>query len=158
MLRFKLLITSIIVLLAQPALSASWLECNSDSAKKLRWSGNSTTARINTNSFTGNNLTAVQRGINVTNANPSPFIINTTTETGGASRGNGQNEIYAKSISPPAFAQMNHHCYWFFGWHYGLDEVDIVLDSDRTWTNSTAKSLNFAYTGSALPIDSVVTH
>lgn len=158
MLRFKLLITSIIVLLAQPALSASWLECNGDSAKKLRWGGNSTTARINTISFSGSNLTAVQRGINATNANPSPFVVNTVTETGGVSRGNGQNEIYAKDISPPGVAQMNYHCYWFFGWHYGLDEVDIVLDSSRSWTSSNAKNANFAYTGTRLPIDAVITH
>ncbi|MDR7090091.1 CARDB domain-containing protein [Cellvibrio fibrivorans] len=158
MLRFNLLISSLIVLLAQPALSASWLECDGDSGKKLRWGGNSTSARINTISFNGSNLTAVQRGINATNANPSPFVVNATTETGGVSRGNGQNEIYANSISPPGVAQMNYHCYWFFGWHYGLDEVDIVLDSDRTWTSSTAKSSNFTYTGSARPIDSVITH
>lgn len=158
MLRFNLFVSTLVLLFAQSAFSASWLECDGDSGKKLRWGGNSTSARINTISFSGSNLTAVQRGINATNANPSPFMVNATTETGTVGRGNGQNEIYANSISPPGVAQMNYHCYWFFGWHYGLDEVDVVLDSDRTWTSSTAKSANTAYTGTSLPIDSVITH
>lgn len=159
MLRFNLLISSLLVLLTQSALGASWLECDGDSGKKLRWGGNSTSARINTVSFSGSNLTAAQRGITATNRNPSPFVVNDTTETGSVGRGNGQNEIYANSISPPGVAQMNYHCYWFFGWHYGLDEVDIVLDSTgRTWTSSISKSANTSYTGSALPIDSVITH
>lgn len=139
--------------------SASWLECNGDSGKKLRWGGNSTTARINTISFNGSNLTAVRRGIDATNRNPSPFSINDTTENGGVGSGNGQNEIWASSISPPGEARMRYHCYWFFGWHYGLDEVDIVLDSSgRSWTSSTSKSNNFAYTGTRLPIDAVINH
>jgi CARDB/Matrixin len=158
MLRIKAIFGFAVLVLSQSAFSASWLECDGDSGKKLRWGGNSTSARVNTISFSGSNLTAVQRGIDATNRNPSPFVINATTETGTVGRGNGQNEIYANSISPPGVAQMNYHCYWFFGWHYGLDEVDIVLDSDRTWTSSSAKSANFTYTGTARPIDSVITH
>lgn len=158
MTRLNLCLGSLVLLLSQSAFSASWLECDGDSGKKLRWGGNSTTARINTNSFSGSFLTAAQRGINATNANPSPFVVNTVTETGTVGRGNGDNEIYASDISPPGVAQMNFHCFWFLGWHYGLDEVDVVLDSSRTWTSSTAKSANFAYTGSALPVDSVITH
>lgn len=142
------------------AFAASWLECNGDSGKKLRWSGNSTSARINTVSFpAGSVLQAAQRGVDITNTNPSPFVINHTTETGTVGRGNGQNEIYAESISPPGVARMNYHCYWAFGWHYGLDEVDIVLDSSgRSWTTSQAKNANYVYTGSSRPIDAVIVH
>ncbi|WP_188150817.1 CARDB domain-containing protein [Teredinibacter waterburyi] len=147
-----------LVLLASPAFSASWLECNGDSGKKLRWSGNSTSARINTISFSGSNLTAAQRGIDMTNTNPSPFNINRTTETGGVGSGNGQNEIYAQNISPPGVAKMRYHCYWLFGWHYGLDEVDIVLDTSISWTSSQAKTSNSAYTGTRSPIDAVIVH
>ena len=148
-----------ILCLSTPAWSASWLECDGDSNKKLRWGGNSTSARINTNSFTGSNLTAVQRGIDITNVNPSPFSINDTTESGGVGSGNGQNEIYAESISPPGVARMRYHCYWLFGWNYGLDEVDIALDSSgRSWTSSQAKSSNSVYTGTRLPIEAVIVH
>ena len=155
----KLISASVLLALSAPGFAASWLECNGDSGKKLRWGGNSTTARINTISFSGSALTAARRGIDATNLNPSPFSINDTTETGGVGSGNGQNEVYANGISPPGRARMRYHCYWFFGWHYGLDEVDIELDSTgRTWTSSTAKSANFAYTGSALPIDAVINH
>ncbi|WP_086459446.1 hypothetical protein [Synechococcus sp. 7002] len=77
-------IISACFILPKPTQAASWLECNGDSGKKLRWSGNSTTARINTISFPpGSLLQSVERGINATNTNPSPFVINTTTETGG---------------------------------------------------------------------------
>ncbi|MCA9499111.1 MAG: hypothetical protein MRJ67_09635 [Nitrospirales bacterium] len=147
-------------LCSAPAFSASWLECNGDSGKKLRWGGNSTTARINTGSFpAGSVLQAAQRGVNITNTNPSPFTINHTTETGGVGSGNGQNEIWAASISPPGEARMRYHCYWLFGWHYGLDEVDIVLDSTgRSWTTSQNKNANFTYTGSSRPIDAVIVH
>ncbi|ANV88343.1 CARDB domain-containing protein [Picosynechococcus sp. PCC 7117] len=153
-------IISACFILPKPTQAASWLECNGDSGKKLRWSGNSTTARINTISFPpGSLLQSVERGINATNTNPSPFVINTTTETGGVGSGNGQNEIYASSISPPGVARMRYHCYWLFGWHYGLDEVDIVLDSSgRSWTTSQNKSSNTVYTGSRLPIDAVINH
>lgn len=148
------------VLCSSPAFSASWLECNGDSGKKLRWGGNSTTARINTGSFpAGSVLQAAQRGVNITNTNPSPFMINHTTETGGVGSGNGQNEIWAASISPPGEARMRYHCYWLFGWHYGLDEVDIVLDSTGpSWTTSQNKNANSTYTGSSSPIDAVIVH
>lgn len=157
----KILVSMIfVVLCSSPAFSASWLECNGDSGKKLRWGGNSTTARINTGSFpAGSVLQAAQRGVNITNTNPSPFTINHTTETGGVGSGNGQNEIWAASISPPGEARMRYHCYWLFGWHYGLDEVDIVLDSTgRSWTTSQNKNANFTYTGSSRPIDAVIVH
>ena len=155
-----LLATFMLATFTGPAFSASWLQCDGDSGKKLRWGGNSTSARINTTSFpAGSVLQAAQRGIDRTNTNPSPFSINRTTETGGVGSGNGQNEVWAASISPPGEARMRYHCYWFFGWHYGLDEVDIVLDSTgRSWTTSENKSSNFAYTGSSLPIDAVIVH
>lgn len=157
--RFQFLTALLFFAFSAPGFSASWLECNGDSGKKLRWGGNSTTARINTASFSGSALTAARRGFDATNRNPSPFSINDVTETGGVGSGNGQNEVFGSSISPPAEARMRYHCYWFFGWHYGLDEVDIVLDTTgRNWTASTAKSSNFTYTGNARPIDSVINH
>ncbi|VAW85520.1 Probable Co/Zn/Cd efflux system membrane fusion protein [hydrothermal vent metagenome] len=157
--KIALLLATSIMITPLSSFGASWLECNGDSGKKLRWSGNSTTARINTTSFSGDNLIAAQRGINATNLNPSPFFINMRTETGSVGSGNGQNEVYATSISPPGRARMRYHCYWFFGWKYGLDEVDIELDSTgRSWTSSTEKSRNFAYTGTRLPIDAVINH
>ncbi|MDH5548033.1 MAG: hypothetical protein OEZ43_20845 [Gammaproteobacteria bacterium] len=155
------LIFSALLALMVPAtaFSASWLECNGDSNKKLRWSGTSKTARVNTISFSGANLTAAFRGLDAVNRNPSPFSISKSTETGTVGFKNGQNEVYATSISPPARARMDNHCYWFLGWHYGIDEVDIELDSTgRNWTSSTAKSSNFTYTGNARPIDAVITH
>ena len=159
---YKILSTTALLIVCgiTQAFAASWLECDGDSGKKLRWGGNSTSARINTTSFpAGSLLQAAQRGVDITNTNPSPFTINHTTETGSVGRGNGENEIYASSIDPPGVARMNYHCYWFFGWHYGLDEVDIVLDSSgRSWTTSQAKNANFAYTGTSLPIDAVIVH
>ena len=144
---------------AAPAFASSWLECDGDSGKKIKWGGSSTTARINTGSFSGATLDAVRRGIDAVNRNPSPFSIRATTETGGVGSGNGQNEIYGSSIDPPGVARMRYHCYWFFGWHHGLDEVDIVLDTTGpSWTSSQNKADIFAYTGTLSPIDAVITH
>jgi hypothetical protein len=100
----------------------------------------------------------VRRGINATSPNRSSFVVSAKTETGTVGRGKGQNEIYAKDISSPGVAQMNYHCYWFFGWHYGLGEVDVVLDSSRPWVSSSAKSSNLTCTGTRRPINSVITH
>lgn len=161
MLKTKLAVVGLSVALLGTGQSyaSSWLECDGDSGKKIIWSGNSTTARINTGSFSGAAKDAVVRGIDAVNQNPSPFSISATTETGGVGSGNGQNEIYGSSIDPPGVARMRYTCYWFFGWHFGLDEVDIVLDSTGpSWTTSQNKSDSLAYTGSLAPIDSVITH
>ncbi len=137
--------------------AASWLECDGD---KIVWDGNSTTARINATSFpAGAFRDAVQRGIAITNRNPSPFVINTTIETGGVARGNGQNEIFFSNISAPGEARMRYHCYWFFGTRSGLDEVDIVLDNrNNYWTTSTSKNANIEYGGNGRPIEAVIVH
>jgi CARDB/Matrixin len=155
----SILASAALLALSQPSFAAAFWLCDGDSGKKMTWGGNSTSARINTISFNGSNLTAVQRGVNAVNNNPSPFNVNHTTETGGVGRGNGQNEIYANPISPPGVAQMNGTCFWFFGWHFGIDEVDVVLDSDIAWTSSTGKSSNSSYASGGLStIDSVITH
>lgn len=158
MIRALVVIAGAAALHVQPAAAASWLVCND--SKIIKWDGNSTSARINTTSFpAGSVLQAAQRGIDVTNTNPSRFVINRTTETGGVGRGNGQNEVYAQDIDPPGVARMNYHCYWAFGTHAGLDEVDIVLDSGITsWTSSRAKSANSVYSGTGTSIESVIVH
>ncbi len=158
MIRTLILAASAAAFVASPAEAASWLVCNG--SKIIKWSGLSTTARINTGSYpAGPILQAAQRGIDITNSNPSRFTINRTTETGGVGRGNGQNEVYAQSIGSPGVARMNYHCYWFFGTRAGLDEVDIVIDSGRTdWTTSRAKASNFVYGGSGRPIEAVIVH
>lgn len=145
-------------LAAADAQAASWLVC--DGSHKIKWGGNSTTARINTVSYpAGPILQTAQRGIDIVNTNPSNFNINRTTETGGVGRGNGQNEVYALDIDPPGVARMNYHCYWFFGIHAGLDEVDIVLDSGITnWTTTRNKSSHGVYGGGSTPIEPVIVH
>lgn len=65
-------IISACFILPKPTQAASWLECNGDSGKKLRWSGNSTTARINTISFPpGSLLQSVERAL--TRPIPTPL-------------------------------------------------------------------------------------
>lgn len=143
--------------ISAPAFAGSWLVCNG--SERITWGGNSTTARINTISYPpGSVLQTAQRGIDITNTNPSRFTINRTTESGNVGRGNGQNEIYASDIDPPGVARMNYHCYWFFGTHSGLDEVDIVLDSGRSWTTTRNKASLNNYGGSGRPIEPVIVH
>ena len=158
MIRTLFIVAGAAALYTQPAAAASWLVC--DGSHAIKWGGTSTSARINTASYPpGSILQAAQRGVDITNTNPSKFVINRTTETGGVGRGNGQNEIYAENIDPPGVARMNYHCYWFFGIHAGLDEVDIALDSGiNSWTSSRAKSANSVYSGTGTAIEPVIVH
>ena len=144
-------------LVSAPASAGSWMVC--DGSERIIWDENSTAARINTRSFpAGTILQTAQRAIDITNTNPSRFTINRTTETGSVGRGNGQNEVYAANITPPGVARMNVHCYWFEGLHAGLDEVDIVLDSELTWTTTQNKASLSNYGGSGRPIEPVIVH
>ncbi len=149
---------------ASLANAASWLECDGDSGKKQTWGGNSTTVRINSNSYSPGWQSRIEDAIGIVNYNPSPFWINSVVEGGTVGSCNDQNEIYAADISPPGVARMRYYCYWLFGWEWGLTEVDVVLDTKKddgtphAWTTSSNKSQIDRYGGSNLMAESVFVH
>ena len=153
-----------LIFAASLANAASWLECDGDSGKKQTWGGNSTTARINSNSYSPGWQSRIEDAIGIVNYNPSPFWINSVVEGGTVGSCNDQNEIYAADISGPGVARMRYDCYWLFGWEWGLLEVDVVLDTKeddgtpRAWTTSSNKSQIDTYGGSNRMAESVFVH
>ena len=161
---YKIYLTVGLLLVGASANAASWLTCDGDSGKKQTWGGNSTTARINSICYSPGWQSRIEDAIGIVNYNPSPFWINSVVEGGTAGSCNDQNEIYAADISAEGLAQFWTDCYWFFGWEWGLAEVDVILDTKeddgtpRAWTTSSNKSQINRYGGSNLMAESVLVH
>ena len=161
---YKTFLTVGLLLVGASANAASWLECDGDSGKKQKWGGNSTTVEISSTSYPPNWQSRIKDAIRIVNYNPSPFMINTVVRGSGVGDGNRQNEVYHADIEAPGLARMWYECEWFFGWDWGLTEVDVILDSHRdngtrrAWTISSNKSQIDKYGGSKSMAESVFVH
>ena len=161
---YKTFLTVGLLLVGASANAASWLECDGDSGKKQNWGGNSTTVEISSTSYPPNWQSRIKDAIRIVNYNPSPFMINTVVRGSGVGDGNRQNEVYHADIEAPGLARMWYECEWFFGWDWGLTEVDVILDSHRdngtrrAWTISSNKSQIDKYGGSKSMAESVFVH
>ena len=146
-------------LLAQDAFAYSYKYCGS-SGNKIKWGGTSKTLYASTVSFpAGYWQNGIQDTINITNRNPSNFRYGLSMDSGGVGRGNGQSEIwFSSSLCSPACAYQYYSCYWLFGWHYGMNEVDIVYSTSTSWTASTAKSGLIRYGGTRRALQSTGVH
>ena len=147
---------------ASPALGFSYSECLGN---RLKWSSNAKALRASSVSFpTGYWRNGLQDGVNKFNLNPSSFRYSLTTDTGGVGRDNGQSEAWGDTGSIlqgfPAIAYSYWTCYWFFGDHVEMDEVDVIFDysSPWQWTADTAKSSLTRYTGSLRPLQTTAAH
>ncbi|KLK90446.1 hypothetical protein AA309_25535 [Microvirga vignae] len=70
---------------------------------------------------------------------------------------NGRSEVYLdNSLSLPTLAVtiVRYHCFWFFGWHYELDETDMGFNNNVTWNlnplDYSNLGLPFSFEGVAL--------
>lgn len=146
-------------LLAGDASAFSYKYCSSTD-KRIKWSGTSKTLRPNSTSFpSGYWENGIRNTIDVFNRNPSRFRYAVSMETGGVGVGNGQSEIwFSTSACGPACAYTRTTCYWLFGWHYGVNELDIVYRTDTTWTASTSKNALIRYKGSGRSLQSTGAH
>ena len=163
-----------LIFAASLANAASWLECNGDSWRKIKFKGNSTTVKISSNSNPSAWQSKIEDAVKIVNHNPSPFWINTVVENDGVGNANGENEVYYADIEPAGVAISSFHCYWWkdtflgitydSGYKWGLDEVDVILDShddDGTphpWTISNNKSQINKYGGSKAMAEAVFVH
>ena len=163
-----------LIFAASLANAASWLECNGDSWRKIKFKGNSTTVNISSNSYPPAWQSKIEDAVKIVNHNPSPFWINTVVENDGVGNANGENEVYYADIEPAGVAISSFHCYWWkdtflgitydSGYKWGLDEVDVILDShddDGTphpWTIFNNKSLINKYGGSNAMAEAVFVH
>ena len=147
---------------SQVAEAAAWRTCD---GKKIKWSGNSATVRASNVSFaSGSSYTsALQTVISRVNDNPSKFNFSLVTGDTSVGKNNGQNETWFTNDSgsldgAPAVAFSWTHCYWLFGWHYGIDEVDVVFNNNVSYTSSNNKTSLTPYGGSNRPFRTTAVH
>lgn len=161
----KILLSSLGLVMAFSAVSASavgWRTCNGNIVK---WGSNSVNFRASNVSFPagsayGNSLQTV---INRVNDNPSNFNFSLSFGDTSVGRDNGQNETWFTSDpdvhgGAPARALTWSHCYWAFGWHYGIDEVDVVFNVASPYTTSMNKTDLWAFGGPSRPFETTGIH
>jgi len=108
--------------------------------------------------------TGIRDTVNKFNRNPSNFRYTISMDSGGVGRNNGQNEVWGGTGSilsgAPAIAYQYWTCYWFFGDHVHMDEVDVIFDygTPWQWTADTLKSSLIRYTGSLRAIQTTGAH
>ena len=134
--------------------------------EKLKWESTTVSARASATSFpAGEWRNALQSSIDRFNLNPSRFRYRMVIDTGGVGRDNGQNEVWGSTDSgvlqgAPAIAYTWWTCYWFFGDHVHMDEVDVIFDynSPWRWSSSESKSTLLRYGGSGRPMRTTAIH
>jgi len=134
--------------------------------ERLKWSSNTVTLNASATSFpAGEWRTTLQSAVDRFNMNPSNFRYQLAIDGGSVRRGNGQSEVWG-STDPdvldgaPAIAYTWHTCYWFFGNHVHMDEVDIAFDygSPWRWSSSESKSGLRRYGGTLRPMRTTAIH
>jgi hypothetical protein len=139
--------------------AASWLECEGN---KIKWNDSWTNMYISTTSFPagsswdGDLQNAMWHWNNVKGAGFNFFVGRDTDGT--HAKDNGHNEIYLHGTevgSALAVTFTRYHCYWLFGYQYGLDEADIAFNSNLGW--NTGK-LDYANLGSPYNFELVALH
>lgn len=131
----------------------------------IKFDSSNQTVRPNTVSFpSGYWENGIRDTVTKFNRNPSNFRYTVSMDSGGVGRSNGENEIWGDTGSilagAPAIAYQNWTCYWFFGDHVHMDEVDVIFDygSPWQWTADTVKSSLIRYTGSLRAIQTTGAH
>lgn len=121
-----------------------------------KWGSNNTVLYASSVSFpTGYWRDGLQRTVDLTNQNPTPFYFTLGTDTNGISLGNGQSEVWG-STDPavlqgsPAITYSYDTCYWLFGAVSYRTEADVIFNygSPWQWTADETKSSLIYYTGS----------
>jgi hypothetical protein len=139
--------------------AASWRTCGGNT---LRWNSSRANMYISTTSFPAGSSwdarlqNAMWHWNNVKGAGFN-FYVGRDTD-GTHSRSNGVNEVYLAGTevgSALAVTFTRYHCYWFFGYNYGIDETDIAFSTNRSW--STGK-FNYGSLGSPFNFELVALH
>jgi len=158
----KLLVACCALAFAADTFAYSYTTCLGE---KLKWDSNSKSLRASSTSFpAGYWRTGLQQAVDSANLNPSNFRYGLVTDSGGVGLSNGQSEVWGGTGSilsgAPAIAYSNWTCYWFFGNHVHMDEVDVIFDygSPWKWTADQVKTSLSNYTGSLRPLQTTGTH
>jgi hypothetical protein len=161
----KLLLTSLGLLLTLSSLSASAIGWRTCDGNKIKWGSNAVTMRASSVSFPAGSAygNALQTSIDRVNDNPSKFNFSLVFGDSSLRRNNGQNETWFTSDAAvhggaPARALTWSHCYWLFGWHYGIDEVDVVFNAAESFTASMNKTSLWSFGGAYRPFQTTAVH
>jgi hypothetical protein len=149
----------IVCLSASVSDAYSYRTCNGN---PIRWGSGWTNMYISTTSFPagGSGDARLQNAMwHWNNVKGSGFNFYVGRDTDGThDSDNGRNEVYYDSSlsgSTLAVTRTRYHCYWLFGWNYGIDETDIGFNSNRAWTTGT---FNYGSLGSPYSLESVALH
>ncbi|MGH9159314.1 MAG: matrixin family metalloprotease [Vicinamibacteraceae bacterium] len=128
----------------------------------IRWNGSWANMYISTTSFPagGSGDAGIQNAMwHWNNVKGSGFNFYVGRDTDGThDDDNGQNEVYydtSLSGSTLAVTRTRYHCYWAFGWNYGIDETDIGFNNNIAWTTS---AFDYGSLGSPFSLESVALH
>ncbi|WP_374569577.1 matrixin family metalloprotease [Ideonella sp.] len=148
------------------ASSAFAYRVNSCMGVPVKWPTNGPQVRVSPVSFPdGYWRNGLQRAVNLTNQNPTPFYFSTTTDTDGLGLGNGQSETWGTTDAgilngSPAITYWYDTCYWFFGVVSHRDEADVIFDynSPFQWTADEWKYSLIRYGGGGRQLQGTGVH
>lgn len=139
--------------------AANWNTC---SGNNIRWNNSRADMYISTKSFPATSAWDVDLQDAMwhwNNVKGSGFNFYVGRDTDGThSSGNGVNEIYfdgAETGSALAVTEVRSHCYWFFGYNYGIDETDIAFNSNLAWNTG---AISYSNLGSPYSFEGVALH
>ena len=121
--------------------------------ENIKWKSNSKTLRASPIGFPkGYWRDGLRDAIETTNRNPSRFRYSWKMDSGDLRLNNGQSEVWWSNETnllngAPAIAYFYWTCYWFFGDHVYMNEVDVAFDVSRLWSADTSKALLIGYSG-----------
>ncbi len=152
------------LLFASPAFSFSYQVCNGDTP--IKFDSSTQSVKASSVSFpSGYWQNGITDTVNKFNRNPSNFRYVLSMKGGNMGQGNGDSEMWGTTDQgilqgAPAIAYSYWTCYWFFGTHAHMNEVDIAFDygSPWQWTADTVKSSLIRYTGSGREIQTTGGH
>ncbi|MFO1036419.1 MAG: hypothetical protein U1E45_06215 [Geminicoccaceae bacterium] len=161
--RLALIGASLLCALSAPAMAYNVNYCL---GTKIKWGTNSPALGASSVSFpTGYWRNGLQRTVDLTNQNPTPFFFTLGTDSGGVAIDNGQNEVWGSTSASvlqgaPAITYWQDTCFWFFGVITHRDEADVVFDYNAPfqWTADELKSSIIRYTGTRRQLQSTGVH
>jgi hypothetical protein len=157
-----LALASICVITHQASAYSTW----SCLGEKMKWSSNSVTMRLASNSFSNSSWrSSMTTAISRLNQNPSRFRFSSYYPDTGVSVDNGQSEAWFTSnqsllggAPARAFVQMDCVDYWIFGTDVEITEADVIFDNQESYTTSMSKSSLWSHGGSFRPFQTTAIH
>lgn len=152
----------LVMLTSSAAQAYSWSTCDGN---RLRWNSQWTNLYISTTSFPPSSTwdARLQNAMwHWNNVKGSRFVYYYGRDTDGSHRaGNGRNEIHlddSLAWSTLGVTRTRYHCYWLFGWHYGIDETDVGFNNNRTWNLGSLDYVNDLSPSDVRSFESVALH